>query len=43
MFTVNCDNAGTLALYRHARFVDSGELYHGGRSGPRHLMWRGQP
>jgi hypothetical protein len=43
VLTVNCDNAGALTLYRRTHFVDSGELYHGGRSGPRHLLWHGLP
>jgi len=43
LLTVNCDNAAALALYRHAGFADSGTLYHGGRSGPQHLLWRALP
>jgi len=39
VLTVNCRNPSALALYRRAGFEDSGELYHGGRSGPQHLMW----
>jgi len=39
VLTVNCRNLPALALYRRAGFEDSGELYHGGRSGPQHLMW----
>ena len=38
VLTVNCRNLAALALYRRAGFEDSGELYHGGRSGPQHLM-----
>lgn len=40
---VNCRNLGALRLYLRARFVDTGELYHGGRSGPQHLLWRALP
>jgi RimJ/RimL family protein N-acetyltransferase len=43
VLTVNCRNLAALALYRRTGFVDSGELYHGGRSGPQHLMWRPLP
>jgi len=43
LLTVNCDNAAALALYRRAGFADSGTLYHGGRSGPQHLLWRALP
>jgi GNAT superfamily N-acetyltransferase len=38
--TVNSRNTVGMALYRRAGFVDSGELYHGGRSGPQHLLVR---
>ena len=40
VLTVNCDNSAALALYRRVGFADSGTLYHGGRSGPQHLLWR---
>lgn len=43
MLTVNCANAAALALYRRAGFVDSGTLYHGGRSGPQYVLWRHLP
>ena len=43
VLTVNCSNAAALALYRRAGFADSGTLYHGGRSGPQHLLWRALP
>lgn len=43
VLTVNCHNAAALALYRRAGFMDSGTLYHGGRSGPQHLLWRHLP
>ena len=39
VLTVNCNNAAALALYLRAGFRDSGTLYHGGRSGPQHLLW----
>ena len=38
VLTVNCDNHTALQLYLRAGFNDSGELYHGGRSGPQHVM-----
>ena len=38
--TVNARNTVGIALYRRAGFVDTGELYHGGPSGPQHLMVR---
>ena len=38
VLTVNRDNAAALALYRRAGFADSGTLYHGGRSGPQHVL-----
>ena len=41
--TVNCMNHAARHLYLSAGFVDSGELYHGGRSGPQHLLWRPLP
>lgn len=40
VLTVNCGNEAALALYRRAGFQDSGELYHGGRAGPQHLLLR---
>ncbi len=43
VLTVNCRNHAALALYRRAGFVDSGELYHGGRAGPQHLLLRRLP
>ncbi|MEW9571502.1 GNAT family N-acetyltransferase [Rhodanobacter sp. Si-c] len=43
VLTVNCDNTAALTLYLRAGFVDSGTLYHGGRSGPQHLLWRALP
>ncbi|WP_240046201.1 GNAT family N-acetyltransferase [Rhodanobacter glycinis] len=41
--TVNCNNHAALQLYLRTGFHDSGELYHGGRSGPRHLLLRPLP
>ncbi|KRF00516.1 GCN5 family acetyltransferase [Frateuria sp. Soil773] len=43
LLTVNCDNAAALALYLRHGFVDDGGLYHGGRSGPQHVLWRPLP
>ncbi|GAB2574068.1 GNAT family N-acetyltransferase [Dyella jejuensis] len=40
---VNGRNLAALRLYLRARFVDTGQLYHGGRSGPQHLLWRALP
>lgn len=40
---VNCRNDPALALYRRHGFVVDGGLYHGGRSGPQHLLWRRLP
>ncbi|HTV85076.1 MAG TPA: GNAT family N-acetyltransferase [Dyella sp.] len=36
-------NLPALRLYLRAGFVDTGQLYHGGRSGPQHLLWRALP
>jgi GNAT superfamily N-acetyltransferase len=41
--TVNSRNTVGLALYRRAGFVDTGELYHGGRSGLQHLLVHALP
>lgn len=41
--TVNGSNHAALRLYLRAGFSDSGELYHGGRSGPQHLLLRPLP
>lgn len=38
--TVNCANRAALHAYRNAGFVDSGQVYYGGRSGPQSLMFR---
>jgi RimJ/RimL family protein N-acetyltransferase len=37
---VNCRNLAALRLYLRAHFVDTGQLYHGGRAGSQHLLWR---
>lgn len=36
--TVNCANRAAIALYLKAGFVDTGEIYQGGSSGPQHFM-----
>jgi RimJ/RimL family protein N-acetyltransferase len=38
VLTVNIRNTPALALYRRYGFRETGGLYHGGRSGPQHLM-----
>jgi RimJ/RimL family protein N-acetyltransferase len=38
VLTVNLRNTPALALYRRAGFQETGGLYHGGRSGPQHVM-----
>ncbi|GGY35516.1 hypothetical protein GCM10008098_30830 [Rhodanobacter panaciterrae] len=43
VLTVNHNNHAALRLYLRAGFHDSGELYHGGRSGPQHLLLRAPP
>lgn len=43
MLTVGGHNTAAMALYRRAGFTDGLELYHGGRSGTQHLLWRGLP
>ncbi len=43
VLTVNCNNHTAIRLYLRAGFTDSGELYHGGRSGPQHLLLRVLP
>jgi ribosomal protein S18 acetylase RimI-like enzyme len=40
---VDRSNHAALRLYQRAGFDDSGELYHGGRSGPQHLLLRPLP
>lgn len=36
--TVNCKNINAYKVYSHNGFTDSGELYHGGKAGPQHIM-----
>ena len=36
--TVNVRNTTARSAYLRAGFLDEGELYHGGRSGPQHVM-----
>lgn len=43
VLTVNCSNPIAVQLYFRAGFVDSGARYHGGRSGPQHLLLRSLP
>ena len=38
VLTVNCANRGAIALYRRGGFADTGEMWHGGRAGPQHVM-----
>ena len=38
--TVNCKNLHAYKLYELGGFIDTGELYLGGRSGPQHIMRR---
>lgn len=38
VLTVNCRNLIAIAAYRKAGFIDSGEVFPGGRAGPQHLM-----
>lgn len=43
VLTVHTINTAALKLYRRAGFTDDGELYHGGRAGPQHLLRRALP
>lgn len=43
VLNVNVSNAAATRMYQRAGFVQSGELYHGGRAGPQHLMLRPLP
>lgn len=37
---VDCSNVVAISAYRNAGFVDTGELYFGGRAGPQRLLVR---
>lgn len=43
VLTLDRSNHAARRLYLRAGFGDSGELYHGGRSGPQHLLLRPLP
>jgi GNAT superfamily N-acetyltransferase len=43
VLAVSRDNHAARRLYLRAGFTDSGELYHGGHSGPQHLLLRPLP
>lgn len=43
VLTVNVSNHSAVRLYQRAGFTQNGELYHGGRAGPQHLMLRALP
>jgi GNAT superfamily N-acetyltransferase len=36
--TVSCKNPGAYKCYLTGGFLDNGELYHGGKAGPQHIM-----
>jgi RimJ/RimL family protein N-acetyltransferase len=38
VLTVNVENPVAIRTYRRAGFADSGEVYHGGTSGPQHVF-----
>ena len=40
LLTVNCRNRVAYATYRRTGFVDTGELFRGGRAGPQHVLLR---
>lgn len=43
VLSVNVSNVAATRMYQRAGFARSGELYHGGRAGPQHLMLRPLP
>jgi RimJ/RimL family protein N-acetyltransferase len=43
VLSVNVSNEAAIRMYQRAGFTRSGELYHGGRAGPQHLMLRSLP
>jgi ribosomal protein S18 acetylase RimI-like enzyme len=43
VLSVNVSNEAAIRMYQGAGFSRSGELYHGGRAGPQHLMLRTLP
>ena len=43
LLLVHCRNLAGIAVYRKAGFIDTGELFGGGRAGPQHLMLRSLP
>ena len=38
VLTVNCENPGAYRCYLGGGFCDTGELFHGGKAGPQHIM-----
>lgn len=40
LLLVHCRNQPAIATYRRTGFVDTGQLFEGGRAGPQHLMLR---
>ena len=38
VLTVNCRNSAAISTYLRAGFRDTGEIYHGGGSGPQHVF-----
>jgi RimJ/RimL family protein N-acetyltransferase len=43
VLTVNTKNGAARHVYLNTGFIDTGELYHGGRAGPQLLLWRPLP
>jgi RimJ/RimL family protein N-acetyltransferase len=39
VLTVNCRNTAAISTYLKAGFRDTGEIYHGGNSGPQHVFY----